>query len=159
FFQRPLHTQNHPDTFAFARELRAVVDEFDGRFLVGEVFGPPALLRRYCGDGLHLVFLFRTMRAPFTAAGFRALVAEFEAELPVPLLPTWVFANHDRPRAIARLRNDPARARLLAAFQLTVRGVPFVYYGDELGLPDDDGMPFANARDPLAARYRWVPAS
>jgi glycosidase len=159
FFQRPLHTQNHPDTFAFARELRAVVDEFDGRFLVGEVFGPPALLRRYCGDGLHLVFLFRCMRAPFTAAGFRALVAELEAEFPEPLLPTYVFANHDRPRAIARLGNDPARARLLAAFQLTVRGVPFIYYGDELGLPDDDGMPFASARDPLAARYRWVPAS
>src|SRR6185503_18060727 len=73
FFQRPLHTQNHPDTFALARELRAVVDELPDRFVVGEVFGPTELLRRYCGDGLNLVFAFKTLRTPFTAPAFRAL--------------------------------------------------------------------------------------
>jgi len=162
FFQRPLHTQNHPDTFAFARELRAVVDEFDRppRFLVGEVFGAPDLLREYCGptgEGLHLVFLFQTLRARFSAGGFRELMRELEAAFPEPLHPTYVFANHDRPRSLERLGNDPARARLLAAFQLTVRGVPFVYYGDELGLPHDAGLPFEEAKDPIAARFRYVP--
>jgi oligo-1,6-glucosidase/alpha-glucosidase len=162
FFQRALHTQNHPDTFAFARELRAVVDEFRDppRFVVGEVFGSPDLLREYCGpsgEGLNLVFLFKSMRAPFTAAGFGDLVREFEVAFPEPLHPTYVFGNHDRPRSMERLRNDPARARLLAAFQFTVRGVPFVYYGDELGLPHHEGIPAEAALDPIAARYRRVP--
>jgi glycosidase len=48
FFQRHLHTIDHPDTIAFARELRAVVDAAPGppRFLVGEVFGDAETLRR-----------------------------------------------------------------------------------------------------------------
>jgi oligo-1,6-glucosidase/alpha-glucosidase len=161
FFQRALHTQNHPDTFAFARELRAVVDEFGdpSRFLVGEVFGSSDLLREYCGpsgEGLNLVFLFQTLRTPFRAEAIRRLVAEFESVFPEPLHPTYVFGNHDRPRQVSRLRNDPARARLLAAFQMTVRGVPFIYYGDELGLSHHE-MPRELAADPVAHRFRFIP--
>jgi len=79
FFQSYRNTVNHPDTLRFARTLRRVVDEFADppRFLVGEVFGAPALLRDYCsddtGDGLHLVFLFKSLRTPLTAPAFRAL--------------------------------------------------------------------------------------
>jgi alpha-glucosidase len=70
FFQRQRHTIDHPDTIAFARELRGVVDEFcdPPRFLVGEVFGDASTLRRYCGEaaeGLHLVFLFKAMQMRF----------------------------------------------------------------------------------------------
>jgi glycosidase len=118
------------------------------------------VLRRYCGhagDGLHLVFLFKSLRTAFTARAFRDLVHEFEAAFPDPLHPTYVFGNHDRPRHMERLGNDPAKARLLAAFQLTVRGVPFVYYGEELGMPHHDGLPRQEAKDPLAARMRFVP--
>jgi len=162
FFQRALHTQNHPDTFAFARELRAVVDEFKDppRFVVGEVFGPPEVLRQYCGtsaDGLNLVFLFESLRTPFRASAFRELVRNFESTFAEPLHPTYVFGNHDRPRQMERLRDDPRRARLLAAFQMTVRGVPFIYYGDELGLAHHHGMQRDAARDPMAARFRFIP--
>lgn len=162
FFQRALYTQNHPDTFAFARELRVVVNEFSDppRFVVGEVFGPTELLRQYCGseDGLNLVFLFKSLRTPFKAPAFRKLVIEFEKAFPVPLQPTYVFGNHDRPRSMERLGNDPAKAKLLAAFQFTVRGVPFVYYGDELGLPHHRGMDRRTAKDPIARRYGFLPA-
>jgi oligo-1,6-glucosidase/alpha-glucosidase len=162
FFQRALHTQNHPDTFAFARELRAVVDEFEDpqRFVVGEVFGPPELLRQYCGpsgDGLNLVFLFKSLRTPFRAPAFRELVRAFESVFAEPFHPTYVFGNHDRPRHMERLGDDPRRARLLAAFQMTVRGVPFIYYGDELGLSHHHGMPREAARDPMAARFGFIP--
>lgn len=161
FFQQALHNQNHPDTLAFARELRAVVDGLDGppRFLVGEVFGSPDLLREYCGpsgEGLHLVFLFKTLRTRFKADAVRALVGEIEAAFPEPLHPTYVFGNHDRPRHMERLGDDPARARLLAAFQMTVRGVPFVYYGDELGLGHHH-MRRETAFDPIAHRFRFIP--
>lgn len=162
FFQSPVHTIDHPDTLDFARELRRVVDAAPGspRFLVGEVFGSPASLRRYCRegdeDGLHLVFLFKGMRTPFTAGAFRSLLAEVEREFPDPLLPTWVFGNHDRPRFMARLGDDPRKAKLLATLQLTARGVPFVYYGDEIGMGHHD-VPREHALDPIAKRFARVP--
>ncbi len=161
FFQRSRHTLNHPDTLAFACELRRVVDEFSDppRFLVGEVFGDMPTLRRYCGeqhDGLHLVFLSKSLTTRFSAGSFRDLIREFEAYFPKPLQPTWVFGNHDRPRLIERLGGDSEKAKLLAALQLTARGVPVIYYGDELGLPHHE-LPLEGSLDPVAAHFRFVP--
>jgi alpha-glucosidase len=161
FFQQNQHTIDHPDTIAFARELRGVVDELGGppRFLVGEVFGDAKTLRRYCGeeaDGLHLVFLFKTMRTRFAGRSMRALIEEFERAFPDPYLPTYVFGNHDRPRHMHRLDDHPGKAKLLATLQLTARGVPFIYYGEEIGMAQHE-IPLHRGLDPVAARYRFVP--
>ncbi len=161
FFQRHHHTIDHPDTIAFARELRAVVDEFRDpeRFLVGEVFGDAETLRKYCGeaaDGLHLVFLFKTLSTRFTGRSVRALVEGFERSFPEPFTPTYVFGNHDRPRFSHRTGGDVDKARLVAALQLTVRGVPFLYYGEEIGMENHD-IPLHEGLDPVAARFRFMP--
>ncbi len=161
FFQRNLHTIDHPDTLAFARELRRVIDEHRSptRFLVGEVFGDPASLRRYCGenaDGLNLVFLFKAMRTRFTAKAMRALVAEVEESYPDPYLPTYVFGNHDRPRFMHRLGDHQGKAKLMAMLQLTARGVPFIYYGEEIGMRHHH-LPLATGLDPISRRFRRVP--
>ncbi len=139
-FRSTKMTQNHPDNFEFARELRALVDEFHDppRFLVGETFGTPELLRRYCGrekpDGLNLVFLFRTMNTPFRAGPIRRMIAEFEEHFPEPFLPTYVYSNHDRSRRFTRLGGIVRKAKLNAVLQFTARGVPFTYYGEEIGM-------------------------
>ncbi len=161
FFQRHEHTIDHPDTIAFARELRGVVDEFSDppRFLVGEVFGDPETLKRYCGeaaDGLHLVFLFETLRTRLQGPAVRSLIERFERAFPEPFSPTYVFSNHDRPRFIQRLRGDREKAKLAAALQLTVRGVPFIYYGEEIGMENHD-IPIHEGLDPIAARFRLLP--
>jgi oligo-1,6-glucosidase/alpha-glucosidase len=161
FFQRHVHTIDHPDTFAFARELRAVVDGAGEppRFVVGEVFGDARTLKRYCGadgDGLHLVFLFETLRARLAARPVRRLIAAVERAFAEPHVPTWVLGNHDRPRLMQRLGDDVDKAKLMATLQLTVRGVPFIYYGDEIGVGQLD-LPRAAAKDPVAARFRFVP--
>jgi oligo-1,6-glucosidase/alpha-glucosidase len=161
FFQRHVNTIDHPDTLAFARELRAVVDTFQDppRFLIGEVFGDAATLRRYCGekaDGLHLVFLFQTLRTPFDGRGVRALIEELEHAFPEPFMPTYVFGNHDRPRSMHRLDDSQDKARLLATLQLTVRAVPFIYYGEEIGMGHHD-IPLELGLDPVAARFGFVP--
>ncbi len=161
FFQYHVHTIDHPDTLLFARELRRVVDEFGDppRFLVGEVFGDPVTLRRYCGaeaDGLHLVFLFKTLRMRFAAKDVRELVREIEHAFPEPYTPTYVFGNHDRPRILHRLDGHHYKAKLFAALQLTVRGVPFVYYGEEIGMGHHE-IPLVHGLDPIAIRHRWVP--
>jgi len=161
FFQRHVHTIDHEDTLAFARELRAVVNEFHDpeRFVVGEVFGAPADLRRYCGDaneGLHLVFLFKTLHTPMRADAVRALVDEMELHFAEPRIPTYVLGNHDRPRFIHRLGEDTAKAKLLATFQLCARGVPFLYYGEEIGMRDHE-LPLVHGLDPVARRFQRVP--
>jgi oligo-1,6-glucosidase/alpha-glucosidase len=161
FFQRHVHTIDHPDTLAFARELRRVVDAFDDppRFLVGEVFGDPATLRRYCGadaDGLHLVFLFKTLNLRFAGPAVRSLIEEIERAFPEPYTPTYVFGNHDRPRLLQRLDGDQQKAKLFATLQLTVRGVPFVYYGEEIGMTHYE-IPLVHGLDPVAVRHRHIP--
>jgi oligo-1,6-glucosidase/alpha-glucosidase len=161
FFQRHVNTLDHPDTLAFARELREVIDAFDDppRFLVGEVFGDARTLQRYCGeasDGLNLVFLFQTLRARFSARAVRALVTEIEEGFPEPFTPTYVFGNHDRPRLGHRLGTNVAKAKLMALLQLTVRGVPFIYYGEEIGM-ENHAIPLHEGLDPVAARFRLVP--
>ncbi len=161
FFQRNVHTIDHPDTLRFARELRKAVDEFQDppRFLVGEVFGDPTTLRRYCGDeadGLHLVFLFKTLRMKFAGRDVRALIEEIERAFPEPYTPTYVFGNHDRVRLLHRLDGHQRKAKLFATLQLTVRGVPFIYYGEEIGMEHYE-IPLVHGLDPIAVRHRRIP--
>lgn len=160
-FQKPVHTLNHPDTLEFMKDLRATVDEFNDppRFMVGEVSAPLDLLVRYHGerdDGLHLTFQFQALGMPLQAAKVRHVVASFERHFPPPLLPTWVFSNHDRFRRASRLGGNVEKAKLNVALQMTARGVPFVYYGEEVGM-EQHRIPVKRALDPVALRLAWAP--
>jgi oligo-1,6-glucosidase/alpha-glucosidase len=160
FFQKAKYTINNPGSFEFATELRAVADKTGAHYLVGEVFGKPSVLKQYCyykdKPGLNTVFLFRTLNTPLKAKAYRELVADFEANFPTPYLPTYVYSNHDRKRSMSRLRNNTAKAKLQALFQFTVRGIPFTYYGEELGMPQTN-IPLKKGKDPMAQRLKWMP--
>jgi oligo-1,6-glucosidase/alpha-glucosidase len=163
FFRSTEMTQNHPDNFAFARELRELTDRYDDppRVLLGETFGPPRMVRNYCGseraDGLHLAFLFKGMQVPFRARALRDLIEEYEHWFPEPFIPTWVFSNHDRYRRYSVLGEHPGRARLNAALQLTARGVPCIYYGEEIGMRQGR-IPLRMTRDGATRHLRRFPA-
>lgn len=156
FFQKMHYTMHQEKNFEFATELRMVVDSFPDRYLIGEVTGGIDVIKKYCEykgrKGLHSVFLFSTLRTPFRANAYRKMVQEFEMHFPYPHMPVYVFSNHDRSRSYTRLGMHPARARLLAMFQFTVRGIPVTYYGEELGMPNVR-LPFRQAKDALAHRY------
>ncbi|MDZ7732703.1 MAG: alpha-glucosidase [Acidimicrobiia bacterium] len=162
---RPDHTTNTEENFELARELRAVCDEYEPeRLLLGEVFGEPDTLRRYLGgndgrdaDGLQLVFLFDFLTFRWSADRFRRRIDRYERELPEPLRPTYVLENHDRSRSISRVGGDLRKARALAVMLLTLRGVPVVYMGQEIGMTNTY-IPLRDARDPIVAHYfSWVP--
>jgi len=162
---KPSMQLNHPDTFALARELRQVVREFGEpeRILLGEVFGSKEEHRQLLGgatnDGLNLVFIFdfHFLRRPQrTARFFRSVVRSFERHFPPPFQPTYVFGNHDQRRLMSKLENDAGLARVLAVFQMTVRGVPTVYMGEEIGMTDLF-VPKERAQDPVSKLYDWVP--
>ena len=151
--QTPDRTLNTEENYALAADLRAVCDEFDGdRVLVGEVFGSAEVLRRYVHDrgrnGLHLVFLFEFLASRYGAKQYRTLVEQFERDFPAPLVPTYVVENHDRARSLSRLGGNLDKARVLAALLFTLRGVPFMYQGQEIGM-ENRYIPLAEANDPI----------
>ena len=161
FFRNSKYSLDHPDTFEYVKELRSVIDEFDNpsRFLVGEVITDMESARRYCGenaDGLNMVFLFRSLRAKHSAKTLKDLIEHYEKYLYEPYIPTWVFTNHDRMRRITRIGNDFQKAKLHAAFHLTVRGVPYIYYGEEIGM-ESPRMIQKTTIDAMGLKYAWIP--
>ncbi|MES2284600.1 MAG: alpha-amylase family glycosyl hydrolase [Bacteroidota bacterium] len=160
FFQKAKYNINNTQSFEFATELRKTMDRTGNKYLIGEVFGDANLLKKYCNyngqPGLNSVFLFKTLGTPFKAKAYRKLVFLFEKNFEKPFMPTYVFSNHDRKRSISRLKNDINKAKLLAMFQFTVRGIPFTYYGEELGIPQTN-IPLKNGKDPMAKRYKRLP--
>ncbi len=160
FFQQARYNINQPESFQFAQELRAVCEEFGDKMLLGEVSGPRPMIRQYMGsdvnNGLGLVFDFSMMRFHFTANYFYQLIRDTERHFADPFMPVYVFSNHDAPRSISRNGNDPGRAKLLHLLQLTVRGVPCMYYGEELGMTNAD-LPRGQALDPIAHEFASIP--
>jgi oligo-1,6-glucosidase/alpha-glucosidase len=160
FFQEAKYTVNLPESFEFAREFRRVCDEFDEILSVGEVSGGSNTIRKFLGgernDGLTLVFDFGMLNFKFTANYFRNLIEKMEQQYPDPFMPVYVFSNHDKRRSMAHLGGDVRKARLLHLFQMTVRGVPCIYYGEELGMADAR-FPFGTALDPIAHKYKYIP--
>jgi alpha-glucosidase len=138
------------------RDIRALVDGFAGdQVVVGEVYLlSTAAVATYYGDGdeLHLAFNFPPLYARWDRARWTACIEEtVAAHDPRGAWPTWVLSNHDNvrhrdryDRSAARAGEDPAtaerrseaRARAAAVLLLTLRGTPFLYQGEELGLLD-----------------------
>jgi alpha-glucosidase len=104
---------------------------------IGEIhlFDWPTWAAYYGGGAneLHMVFNFGLLRVEWNAEAIVALVREVEEVMPEHAWPNWVVGNHDEERVMTRLGPDLARLALM--LQVTLRGSPTLYYGDELGLP------------------------
>ena len=132
----PLYSTDRPEVHDVVAELRQVIDEFEDRVLIGEIYLPPAKLAAYYGRdlaGAHLPFNFALISTPWNARAIAKLVDDYEAALPAGAWPNWVLGNHDRQRIASRLGTD--QARVAAMLLLTLRGTPTLYYGDEIGMP------------------------
>jgi alpha-glucosidase len=167
-------TNDHPDVHPILRELRGLADTYPQEpVLVGEVYLlSTEQVVKYLGHGdqLHLAFDFTSLYAPWEAAAWRATVERVAAELdPVGGWPTWTLSNHDNVRhrtryaaSLAEGRDSEPRARAAAVLLLTLRGTPFLYAGEELGLEDADVPPDRvvdpGGRDPCRAPIPWDPS-
>jgi alpha-glucosidase len=114
------------------------------------------------GDELHLAFDFTPLVAPWDAAAWRQRIVEAESELgALGAWPTWTLSNHDNPRHPTRYGGGEARARAAAVLLLTLRGAPFVYYGEELGLTDavvpPERVVDPGGRDACRSPLPWSP--
>jgi alpha-glucosidase len=143
-----LYTTDRPEVHDVIAEMRALVDRYPDRMLIGEAYLPYPRLMAYYGvdlSGIHLPFNFQLIRAEWEARVLSSLVREYEAALPRGAWPNWVLGNHDRSRIASRVGS--AQARVAAMLLLTLRGTPTLYYGDELGMRDVQLSP-ADVQDP-----------
>ena len=87
-------------------------------------------------DELQQAFNFRFLFSPWKANAFRSRIEEVESSLGAEAWPTYTLSNHDFPRHITRYGaiDAEARARMAAVLLLTMRGTPFIYYGEEIGM-------------------------
>ncbi|HVG44682.1 MAG TPA: alpha-amylase family glycosyl hydrolase, partial [Longimicrobium sp.] len=141
--------EDRPETHEVVREMRAVVDEFDERVLIGEIYLPVERLVTYYGHdmkGAHLPFNFQLVHARWDAAHLAGLVEEYDRAIPAGGWPNWVLGNHDQHRIATRV--GAAQARVAAVLLLTLRGTPTVYYGDEIGMHDVP-IPPERVQDPF----------
>ena len=118
---------------------------------IGEVFHPdPAVtsffaggVRRYDGIDSRLSTLFdfpmffalRDILLGNAPVGRIADVLRQDLLYPHPEMLVPFFANHDVPRFVSAEGSSPAKLKLAFGLTLTLRGVPEIYYGDEIGMP------------------------
>ena len=146
-----IYTANLPEVHDLIRQMRAVLDSYDERMMVGETYLPNDKLMVYYGSAdmleCHLPFNFQLITAPWDAAGVRKMVDDYEAVLPPDAWPNWVLGNHDQHRLATRV--GPRQARVANMLLLTLRGTPTCYYGDELGM-ENVPIPPEKIQDPPA---------
>ncbi|WP_044749156.1 glycoside hydrolase family 13 protein [Bacillus alveayuensis] len=122
------------------REIASIVRRYPGKFLVGEVGSEDLhILKKYSGQGLlDVVFNFNLGSIKtFDVNKIFSELKKMEELYTEEQIPTLFFSSHDMPRHISRFGREGEevdRAKLIAALILTAKGVPFIYYGDEIGM-------------------------
>jgi len=148
--QLHIYTANLPEVHDIIRDMRRVLDDYDERMMVGEIYLPNEELVKFYGadlDECHLPFNFQLILTPWDARAVRQVVDAYEAVLPEGAWPNWVLGNHDQHRMVSRV--GAAQARVAQVLLLTLRGTPTCYYGDEIGMHDVE-IPVEFIQDPPA---------
>jgi alpha-glucosidase len=160
-----------PETLDALKEFADVLGDYQDRFMVTEVYLPiPELIPffKVSSAKIHSPFNMNLIMLPWGKEFYKTMIEDLENNITLLDVPNYVLGNHDRPRVATRVGKD--RAKLLTLMQLTLRGMPFVYYGDELGMEDvyipvDEVQdPFEKnvpgmglGRDPIRTPFQWSP--
>jgi alpha-glucosidase len=150
------YTDNLPKVHEVLRELRRVTDEFPDRVVIGETYLPNVqeLARMYGANDDELQLPMDTQLGflnRLSADGFRDKLRDAESGLNGKT-PLFVFDNHDNPRSWNRYGDgvhDAAIARLIATLLLAPRCTALMYYGEELGMDNNDPKRKEDVRDPI----------
>jgi alpha-glucosidase len=157
--QRHLYDKDQPELPGAYREIRSILDSFGGRMDVGEMMGGMTEAVRYGKDGLlSLAFNFDFTNQRWNPRGFLKSIEEYERALAGDGWPCYVLSNHDIARHASRYggRRAEARAKVAAAMLLTLRGTPFLYNGEEIGMRNGP-IRRSELRDPVGVKYWPLP--
>jgi glycosidase len=147
--------ENTPATKAWLQGFRSRVHAADPEaLLVGEVWDATSVSSEYVQDGaLDMTFAFGLAGATISGVRFgdpaSLAVAQAEVDEAYPQGGYASFlTNHDQDRSFDQLGRDIPSAKAAATLLLTGNGVPFVYYGEEIGMRGR--KPDERIRTPLA---------
>jgi alpha-glucosidase len=166
-----LYDGGHPDVHEAHRTFRKVVDTYGRDVLtIGEmhIFDLPEWATYYGEDldEFSMPFNFHLMAANWDVPSVRAAVEAVLWTLPKGAWTNWTLGNHDETRMASRL--PEGHERIAATLILTLRGTPFLYYGDELGMRETiftdhrSKDPWGNnveglSRDGARTPMQWTP--
>jgi alpha-glucosidase len=149
-----IYTSGLPETLNMLKVFNQVMNEFDDRFMICEIHTyAKEIIKLYKIVDHHSFapFNFSFFSIPWNATEQKNFLDEFNRLLGHNYFPTYVLGNHDQPRVATKLGDKNARSAAL--LQLTLRGIPFIYYGEELGLKNVT-VPIEKVRDPMAINMK-----
>lgn len=140
--------ENTPATHTWLQGFYAYYKGIDPQaFTVGEAWTGTQQVVDYTGDEVDIAFQFDLAQSLISASqvGLGSLVTKMQSEI-VDSFPPGQYAtfltNHDQNRVLSQLNGDEGAAKVAASMLLTSPGVPFIYYGEEIGMmgekPDQD---------------------
>ena len=161
-----------PKLHDYLQEMnREVLSKYD-LMTVGEAFGvtleqTPLLVDERRNE-LNMIFHFDVVRLdrgeawrwkPWTLPDLKAIYSRFDKGLDTHCWQTVFLSNHDNPRAVSHFGDDSPEfrvqsAKLLSTMVLTLKGTPFLYQGDELGMTN---YPFRRIEefDDIEVKNAW----
>ena len=155
--QQHLYDRDQPDFPELIGRFRSILDEIPGRMSVGELFASEAERAVALTTERHSVFDWALLQAPWSAEAYGDAIWLREKMFGHDRWLANVLSNHDQSRHASRLAasadiaDTDAVARAAAVVLLSIRGTPYLYYGEEIGLRDVD-IPVDEIIDPPARR-------
>lgn len=154
--QRHFYDMDQPEMIPLLQEFRKLLDRYPERYMVGETqLATPAKAAFYSGpDRLHTAFNFKLMECGWNPVRFLDAIKQLELATSDPIWPSNVLNNHDNPRSVTRWHDNlqDARAKVGATLLLTLRGTPFIYNGEEIGMRNIK-LKRNEIKDPPGKRY------
>ena len=174
--QHHIYDINQPEMMPLLNELRTILDSSPEKYAVGETFiSSPETAASYCGpDKLHAAFNFDFTARKYAPADFKKAIQTWNQVAGEQVWPNYVLSNHDLPRSATRYCHgeDDTRAKVMMGLLLTLRGTPFLYYGEEIGMrdislarheiqdpPGKYYWPFYKGRDGCRSPMQWDASS
>jgi alpha-glucosidase len=153
-----IYDKNLPNNHQIIRDIRSILDEYDNRVLIGETFIDNKMYDSVSfygasGDELHLPLEFEFPFSAWFPGDIQRAIEKKERLTPDFAWPSFFLDNHDLPRHLSRwiecslCVDTNAIARAAATLLLTLRGTPILYYGQELGMVDNNNIPTDKLKD------------
>jgi alpha-glucosidase len=154
--QKHLYDADQPEMMGVVSEIRQILDEYPERYAVGETFIADAKkAAEYSGEGkLHATFDFSFMHNPWRPDRFLRSILDTENLHTENSWPNYVMNNHDTKRSATRYKapDNDERLKVAAGMLLTLRGTPFLYAGEEIGMRDVS-LKRSELKDPVGVHY------
>lgn len=155
--QEHIYDVSQPEMIPLLNDIRKILDQYDESYVVGETFlANPEQTAKYCGeDKLHAAFNFEFAENRWHPKRFLTSATKWYQALPKDAWPNNFLNNHDMTRAASRYSfgEDDRRAKVAAAMLLTVKGTPFLYYGEEIGMRDIPIRKRSDIKDPIGKTF------